>query len=335
MMKKVMRKIVCILLILISAISAQDLLPGMTAFAAVDPATLTPLDSYPGIKSFDFETQPRRENVQEELMVDPEYSIRLSKLDPDEYFGARVSQLNDPDTGHDIEGIALGTDGVKGGCGCIYRKMFQYRDKWVDVKTTYMDWSAYFSAYAFMAGGFARHRWRSVWWVEMKHEFFISGTDTPIEVKGFLEYDDVDNSQGLYLDMTEVEDMWVNSGGTTIGYKNIPGGVQYTQNNRAKYVVSRDMLCIQSMINDDVPPSGEAGYYSPAAAKTCFAFTFSGSVLHSCMVDDDIQGFNVMNVSAGKIIPSSVPEAGSNLVSKRVSDEDENEVISNSLSTLR
>ncbi|MCQ2546501.1 MAG: hypothetical protein MJ161_03005 [Clostridia bacterium] len=331
MMTNSMKKAAGVLTAVIFAFSALAVSPYMTAFAAVDPSTLTSLDRYPGVKTFDFSCQPQRENVSSGEMVDPEYSIRLSKLSPDEYFGARVSQINDTETGQSIDGIVLGVDGVKGKCGCIYRRMFQYRDKWIDVKTTYMDWSVYFAKSSFMAGGFAQHRWRSTWWVEMKHEFFISGTNTPVEVKGFLEYEDVDNSQGLYLDMSEIEDMWVNSGGTTIGYKNIPGGVQYAQNSRATYVVDRNMLCVQSMTNDDIPLPEEAGYSAVNAARTCFAFTFSGSSLHSCMVDDDIQGFNVMNVSGSKNIPSAVPGGGTDLVAKRVSDEDETEVTSNSL----
>ncbi|MDO4177458.1 MAG: hypothetical protein Q4D99_08330, partial [Bacillota bacterium] len=331
MMKNKVKKAVGILLAFSLAFSTLIASPPESAFAAVDPSTLAPLDRYAGVKYFDFSVEPQRENVPESIMVDPEYSIRLSKLTPDEYFGANVSQLRDSVSGQNVDGIILGIDGVKGSCGCIYRKMFQYRDMWIDVKTTYMDWSVYSPRSSFMAGGFAQHRWRSTWWVEMKHEFFISGTSTPINIKGFMEYDDVDNSQGLYLDMDEVDDLWVNSGGTIIGYKNVPGNVQYVQNSRASYVVDRDMLCIQSMTDNDIAMAGGGGYSADEAAGACFAFTFSGSVIHTCMVDDESHGFNVMNVSDRKDIPSDIPEEGSNLVGKTVSDEDETNVESISL----
>lgn len=291
---------------------------------------LTNLDQYPSVKTIDFAADPVRENVPESSMMDPEYCIKFSKKMPDEYFGATVSQATDSVTGEVVDGIKLGYS-TAGECGCIYRNMFQYRGNWIDVKTTYTNWVYQSKRMAFFAGGFARCRWKATSWMEMKNEFFMAGTNTPVEVKGFLIYNDIDNSQGLYFDPDEIDDIWTNSGGTYLGYKTIPANEDYVQNAVCSYRLSKEMLSIQSATNDDIDIEGESGYIPSEAAKTDFAVTFDAGVFHTCLIDNNLQGFNIMGITAEKIIPSSFPGENTPEVTKAVYDNDENNVTENTV----
>lgn len=291
----------------------------------------TYLDQYPGIYKIDFSADPVRETFPEGSMVDPEYGIKFSKTVPDEYFGADVSQVTDSLTGEVIDGIRIGYNGTPGECGCIYRKMFQYRGNWVDVRTTYTNWNCQTRKMAFFSGGFAQYKWRATSRMETKNEFFIAGTDTPIEVKGFLVYYDVDNDQGLYFAPDEIEDIWTNSGGTYLGYKTIPANELYVQNPICSYQLSEEVLSVYSTTDEDIDMEGEASYTPGEAAKTDFALTFSASVLHTSLIDNNLQGLNMLNVSAKKIIPSSFPKENPSEVAKTVSDNDESDVTENTV----
>lgn len=326
------RKNIKRIIVLVAAVLCFFLgLEGMV-YGKVDASLLTPLTDYPGVKTFDFSVDPIRENISAASMVGAEYSIKLTKEFPDEYFGVSTSQITDKDTGETVTGLFIQRDGgveAKGNCGCIYRNMFQYKGRWIDVKTTYMDWLCQVKKTAFFCGGFANHRWQSLWYVEMKHEFFLAGTDTPVEVKGYLEYNDIDNSQGILLKPGEFDGIWVNSGETVIGFRNIKANTDIVHTTSSIHQISQDMLCIQAMTNDDIPCEGESGYNRQIAAKTCFAYTFSGDTLHTSLMDDGATGFNVLNNSSKKHVPTAIPEINSPDVSKTVSDEDETDVVSN------
>lgn len=306
--------------------------PGTLSYGAVDAGLLTSLSSLSGVKTFDFTTEPVRENVSAASMVGSEYSIKLTKEFPDEYFGVQTSQLRDSTTGETVTGLFMQRDGgvaAKGNCGCIYRNMFQYKGQWVDVKTTYVDWLCQVKKVAFMCGGFANCRWQALWYLEMKHEFFLAGTDTPVNVKGYLEYADIDNSQGMLLKPGEYDGIWVNSSETIIGYRNIQANTDIVHDRTIIHQLDHDMLCIQAMTNEDYPAEGESGYSRQVAAKGTFAYTFSGSVIHTGLMDDDATGINIMNNSSKKHVPSALPQAGTPDVAKTVSDQDETDVTSN------
>ncbi|MCQ2545036.1 MAG: isopeptide-forming domain-containing fimbrial protein [Clostridia bacterium] len=306
--------------------------PGILGYGAVDASLLASLSSFPGVKAFDFTADPVRENVSASTMVGPEYSIKLTKEFPDEYFGVQTSQLRDGDSGETVTGLFMQRDGgtaAKGNCGCIYRNMFQYKGQWVDVKTTYVDWLCQVKKVAFMCGGFANCRWQALWYLEMKHEFFLAGTDTPVNVKGYLEYADMDNSQGMLLKPGEYDGIWVNSSETIIGYRNIQTNTDIVHNRTIVHQLDHDMLCIQSMTNDDYPAEGESNYNRQVAAKGTFAYTFSGSVIHTGIIDDDASGINIMNSSSKKHVPSALPQPGTADVAKKVSDQDETDVALN------
>lgn len=322
------KRITALVMILLCLCISMD----CRVFGKVDPSVLTSLDRLPGVKTFDFAADPIRENISAASMVGPEYSIKLTKEFPDEYFGIPTSTLRDPSSGNLITGVYVHRDGgnaAKGACGCIYRNLFQYKGRWIDVKTTYMDWYCQVKSVAFMCGGFANYRWQSLWYLEMKHEFFLAGTNTPVEVKGYLEYADVDNSQGIMLRPGEYDGIWVNGNGTIIGYRNIPAHVDIVHEKSYKNQIENDMFCIQAMTNDDYPSEGESGYNRQDAARTTFAYTFSGSVLHTALIDDDTTGVNIMNNSSKKHVPSAIPGDNSPDVVKSVSDEDETDVVSN------
>ncbi|MGN0701731.1 MAG: isopeptide-forming domain-containing fimbrial protein [Lentihominibacter sp.] len=298
--------------------------------AAVDPSLLTSLQEYPGVKKFDYSAEPVRENVSPDVMVNPEYAITFNKTEPDEYFGASTVTTTNSVTGETVTGLRPSQGCVKGECGCIYRNMFRYRGMDIDVRTTYMDWNIQASRTCFIAGGFASYRWRNMWRVEMKHEFFKAGTETPVQVKGFLTYNDLDNSQGMCFADSEADDIWVNSGGTRIGYKSFSKGQEVRQNDSISWTASYDMVCIQAMTNEDIPSNVNDPDYSPElAAETDFSLTFSTDVLHTSLIDDDTSGLNILQVSSVKKIPSAFPGDSSTCVSKTVSDDNSSEAASN------
>ncbi len=322
------------ILILVTTFVCFCMIFDCRAYGAVDASLLTDLNTLPGVKIFDFSLDPVRENIPEASMVGPEYSIKLTKKLPDEYFGIPTVQQQDPTTGEMITGVFVQRDGgdtAKGACGCIYRKMFQYKGQWIDVKTTYMDWQCQINKYAFMCGGFANYKWKYLWYLEMKHEFFLADTDIPVQVKGYLEYSDIDNSQGMLLAQGEYDDIWANSGETVIGYRNIQAGTDMVHLGVNTHTIPRDMICIQSKTNEDVPEEGTEGYDRQTAAGTTFAYTFSGEKLHTALVDDDTGGFNILDNSSRKHVPCVMPGDDNAEAVKSVSDQDETEVLSNSV----
>ena len=290
--------------------------------AAVDPSLLTSLQEYPGVIKFNYSAEPVRENVSPDVMVNPEYAITFTKTEPDEYFGASTVTTNNG-AEETVTGLKPSQGCVKGECGCIYRNMFRYKGMDIDVRTTYMDWNILSSRTCFIAGGFASYKWRHMWRVEMKHEFFKAGTDIPVKVKGFVTYNDLDNSQGMCFDVSEIDDIWVNSEGTQIGYKNFRAGEEVRQNDQSTWTAPYDMVCIQAMTNVDVPSNETDEGYSPElAAETDFSLTFSTDVLHTSVIDDDINGLNILKVASVKKIPSAFPGDSSECVLKTVSNDD-------------
>lgn len=173
----------------------------VSAFS-VNSGTYKSLEAYPGVKKFDYSTTPYRENLITSDMVDAEYSFKPSSKDVDEYFGnTRTYTTKD---GSKNKGFYL-NENTKGKCGVRYNNLFQYDNIWIDVKTTYTNWSLKDSQKAFAAGGFCKIWWTNVKWLKMKHEFFIAGSNTPIQVKGFFTYIDVDDAQGLGIPEEQVK----------------------------------------------------------------------------------------------------------------------------------
>lgn len=302
------------------------------AFAAQESAGLTSLQEYPEVKKFDYTSEPVRENVSHDTMIDPDYGIIFGRTEPDEYFGGETVNKTDTVTGRRIKGIDLSKDAAKGGCGCIYRKLFSFRGRDIDVKTTYMDWTAQEDGAPFAAGGFAGCRWESMWRVEMKHEFFLAGTDTPADVKGFITYSDLDNSQGICIEANKLDDIWVNSGETKLGYRNVKAGENFVQNSCCSWQTSSNMLCIQSMTDEDISDESSPGYSPVEGAEYSFSMTFGTDVLLTCLIDNDTApGMNSLEGASVKKIPSAFPEDSSECLVKTVSDDDRKDASSNSV----
>lgn len=145
--------------ILIILFLAGALTQDVRAFS-IDGGNYKRLSSYAGIKKFDYAAKPVRENFINSDMVDAEYTFKLGSKAVDEYFGS-TGYYTDTD-GVKRKGFFLNKN-TKGKCGVRYNKLFQYNNNWIDVKTTYMNWSMHVKNKAFAAGGFC-----SIWWTEIK-----------------------------------------------------------------------------------------------------------------------------------------------------------------------
>ena len=107
------------------------------------------MSTYPGIRTFDYSKTPIRENIDAESMVEPEYTFRVEDRTIDEFFGTVGTYTNGSVS---YRGCYLNKN-TKGQCGVRYNRLFRYQDEWIDVKTTYMDWSVVDKNKAFVNGG--------------------------------------------------------------------------------------------------------------------------------------------------------------------------------------
>lgn len=89
---------------------------------------------------------------------------------------------------------------------CLYENVGIYNGQWVDVKLTATDWETKHSSqnpwnYAVLCFNTTRPGIYVIWakWVEIKYEFFVHGTQTAINVKGYSTWQDVDAGQGVVL----------------------------------------------------------------------------------------------------------------------------------------
>ena len=254
------------------------------------------MTTYPGIKKFDYATTPVRENIPEDARVDPEYTFRITDNRVDEYFGTIGTRDWE---GNQIKGVYL-SQNTKGRCGVRYNKLFRYQDDWIDVKTTYVDWHVTDNAKAFVNGGFCYTRWTCCDYIRLRHEFFISGTDTPVNVKGFLTYTDIDAMQGLGLLPSEVRGLWTNKNGTEVKYKTTEEG----------YLFIKD--CSGNLVDLSMGQATNARY--------TFSYAFEGTTHDQfILLGKGGAGLNFIGFESSKIVPSNIPGEDSELIRKQVS----------------
>ena len=303
-----------LLMILIAALLLTCVPEYVEAFT-VNGGSYKALTAYPGVKTFNYAVKPVRENLVASDMVEPEYSFKTGSKAVDEYFGSTASYTDR--SGTKRKGFYLNKNS-KGKCGVRYNKLFQYNNTWVDVKTTFTNWSLKDKKKAFAAGGFCKIWWTNVKWLKMKHEFFLSGTNTPIQVNGFFSFSDVDDAQGLAIPSGQMKKLWVNSKGTILKYKK-----------------EDDLLLIKS---DDVliPNQGTANYSPAKAAKAMFSYQFSGKSHTQYVLDGNADGSdNVIGFDAAKYIPSMIPPPKPPSIEKSISDQDESDVSFNTVPSIR
>lgn len=279
---------------------------------SINGGTYKTLTSYDGIKTFDYSAASVREKLISADMVDAAFSFKTASKAVDEWFG-KTDTYHTKD-GTVQKGFYLDRN-TKGKCGVRYNRLFQYNSIWVDVKTTYTNWSLKDNARAFAQGGFCKVWWTNVKWLKMKHEFYISGTNTPIEVKGFFTYADVDDAQGIGIPAGQIQKLWVNAKGTILKYKKEDG---------ITLIRSDDII---------IPNKNHEDYSAAKAAKAMFSYEFSGKIHTQYILDGNADSSeNVIGFDAAKYIPSRIPSAAPPAIEKTVSDQDEKNVKSNQVS---
>ncbi|MDO4869534.1 MAG: hypothetical protein Q4A65_04525 [Bacillota bacterium] len=292
------------MLVLILCIGVVSMSPADVSGFTINTGNYQDMSTYPGIHTFDYAATPVRENIPADSMVDPEYTFRVMDKTVDEYFGTTGNNTND---GITRKGFYL-KNNKKGQCGVRYNQLFRYQDDWIDVKTTYIDWDVNNASKAFVTGGFCRFVWTNVHYVRLRHEFFVSGTDEPVDIKGFFTFTDVDNSQGIGMLPSDVKKLWTNQNGSVLKYKNTVEGYLFVKDMRGSVVAG---------------PS--AANYNPAeAAKVTFSYAFEGTTHDQFILDGrSDSSFNVIGFETAKVIPSDIPAEGSEAIRKQVSGDGE------------
>ncbi|MBR2707984.1 MAG: isopeptide-forming domain-containing fimbrial protein [Bacilli bacterium] len=110
-----------------------------------------------------------------------------------------AGQLNFPEVT-----TSLAKDSIKGKFYILYKGVDVYNDKLIDVKATVMDFKTVdnpastplIKLYNTALGNTVI----GIKWVTVKYEFFESGTNTPVNVKGNTSYWDVDAYQGIIIE---------------------------------------------------------------------------------------------------------------------------------------
>lgn len=212
-----------------------------------------------------------------------------------------------------IENIAYTTlsEDIKGKFSILYKNAGKYNGNNIDVKATLMDYSVCEHDTLYPLFGFWKTyidsdlRWLN--WAKIKYEFFISGTNTPISIKGNTTYYDIDGSQGIHI--------LDNNKGI---YATNESKIQITSVNGTPYVYDNDQ---QGYSGSDI--------YNPKGAVTEI---FEGESITRVFTVTGKNELNQIGCSAGgmrlnsaSVIPSknydSSSEAGINSSPVKVNDE--------------
>ncbi|MBR2833509.1 MAG: isopeptide-forming domain-containing fimbrial protein, partial [Bacilli bacterium] len=107
---------------------------------------------------------------------------------------------------------SLAVNSIKGNYSALYQNAALYNGKLIDIKATVMDFDVLdpsqdrtvydgtpIIGLTTTNGLLIETSVENVKWVEVKYEFFEAGTNTPIDVKGYTTYWDVDGAQGILL----------------------------------------------------------------------------------------------------------------------------------------
>lgn len=117
--------------------------------------------------------------------------------------------VNDNEHRKSIDSTSKAEESIKGNFSITYTNVGSYNGKKIDVKLTVMDFAksngnAYNNEVAFAGFYNSNSNRLGVWvgrldWIEVKYEFFESGTTKPIDLKGYTSYWDIDLYQGIHL----------------------------------------------------------------------------------------------------------------------------------------
>lgn len=160
-------------------------------------------------------------NIIVDEQIPSEYSFALGKNNSNPEFSNYIelsqelkdklmlSPLATPTYIASSEEASQALESIKGKYSVLYKKVDIYNNQFIDVKMTVMDFSASGIAIegtnnpedsAFMFNKDQMGIWSSgIRWVTIKYEFFKSGTNEPIYVKGNTTYWDVDAYQGVII----------------------------------------------------------------------------------------------------------------------------------------
>lgn len=115
----------------------------------------------------------------------------------------------------------------------LYDKAVYYNNEWLDMKVTALDWDAtYKNETAKKAqlrfGQSGKIFMRSCDWVEMEYAFFKTGTNTPVTVKGYTTFWDLDITQGVVLKQGFKNDVYMDKiAESRMSYAKLSTGYKY------------------------------------------------------------------------------------------------------------
>ncbi|MBR3229260.1 MAG: isopeptide-forming domain-containing fimbrial protein, partial [Bacilli bacterium] len=190
---------------------------------------------------------------------------------------------------------------IKGNYSVTYTNVGTYKGSKIDVKATVMDFEAQaidgYASLIKIANTWMGNDVYNVYWVRIKYEFFKAGTTTPISVKGYTSYYEVDGNQGILLDN--------NNTGIYITSDNL---LSESKIGTKEYISAKDLA-------DDSTRSVKYGFTETFTGTTITrTFNYSGYTNTTSLVAGGMY-HSISPVVSAKM-PTPTKEVNKNIISK-------------------
>ncbi len=190
-----------------------------------------------------------------------------------------------------------------------YPRSCFYNGTWVDIKVTATDWKkdGDKNINMFFTGERPGVMVQNCSWIELKYDFYVAGTTTPIVVKGYSTWKDIDFDQGIVLKdgfvRTKASIYAVDGAQSNLAYQTVNGNPYFFDDHN-------------SNATDQMPGHMITALYEGSTLKAVYTF-----VRHTVST---VGGGAITNES-DKYLPGPVS------IQKRVSDNDEKMVAEDTL----
>lgn len=205
--------------------------------------------------------------------------------------------------------IILKSSYKDGRISATYPRSCYYNGTWVDVKVTATDWKkdGGSNINMFFTGERPGVMVQNCSWIELKYDFYVAGTTTPISVKGYSTWKDIDFDQGIVLKdgflRNKASVYAVDGAQTNLAYQTVNGNPYFFDDHN-------------SNATDEMPGHMITALYEGSTLKAVYTF-----VRHTVSTT----GGGAITNESDKYVPGPVS------IQKRVSDNDEKLVVEDTL----
>lgn len=205
--------------------------------------------------------------------------------------------------------IILKSSYKDGRISATYPRSCYYNGTWIDVKVTATDWKkdGGSNINMFFTGERPGVMVQNCSWIELKYDFYVAGTTTPISVKGYSTWKDIDFDQGIVLKdgfvRTKASIFAVDGAQTNLAYQTVNGNPYFFDDHN-------------SNATDEMPGHMITALYEGSTLKAVYTF-----VRHTVSTT----GGGAITNESDKYVSGPVS------IQKRVSDNDEKMVVEDTL----